>query len=162
VSGTAITRRLQGHTAASRTGLCTCAALAALGCYTYAPSALEAVPVGTGVRALLSTEAQLALRDSVGMRQQTVHGTLLQRDGDRFLLALRAGDREWAVGSHALYQRVALTSRDVLQVEVRRFQRARTTALLLGIAAAATIVTIKVLRKGNPGMAGPPGGGPPE
>ena len=156
-----ITRRLQAHAPAS-TAVRACVALAAVGCYAYTPITLDAVPVGTGVRALLSTETQLALRDSVGLRQQTVQGTLVQRDGDRVLLAVRTGNGASALGSHALHQRVALSSRDVLQVEVRRLQRARTAGLLLGIAAAATVVAIKILGNGNPGTPGPPGGGPPE
>jgi len=132
------------------------------GCYTYVPATLDAVPAGTAVRAVLSTEAQLVLRDSLGLRQQTVQGTLADRDGDRVLLAIRADGGDWRAGSHALYQRVALFPRDVLQVEVKRLHRGRTVGLLVGIAATATVVAIEAVVRGNPGTPEPPGGGPPE
>jgi hypothetical protein len=142
--------------------LWSCAACLSLACYAYVPTSLDAVPAGTAVRAVLSTEAQLVLRDSLGLRQQTVQGTLAERDGDRVLLAIRAEGGDWRAGSHALYQRVALAPRDVLQVEVKRLRRGRTVGLLVGIAAAATVVAIEAVARGNPGTPEPPGGGPPE
>jgi hypothetical protein len=131
-------------------------------CYSYVPVSLDAVPAGTGVRAVLSTEAQLALRDSVGLRSQAVQGTLVDRSEDRLLLAIRADAGVWRAGSPALYQRVAVASRDVLRVEVKQFHRARTVGLVAALTTAAAVLTIEALRKGNPGTPSPPGGGPPE
>ena len=59
-----------------------------LACYRYVPASLDVVPSGSAVRATLSTESQLALRDSLGLRRQTVQGTLVERDGDRLLHVL--------------------------------------------------------------------------
>lgn len=142
--------------------LCLCAVALSLGCYAFVPATLDAVPAGASVRALLSTEAQLALRDSVGLRQQTVQATLVDRGEDRVLLAVRAEDDAWRVGSRALYQRVTLAPRDVLQVEMKRLDRGRTAGLLGALAVVATVGVIQAFRKGNPGTPGPPGGGPPD
>jgi len=144
-----------------RIALGCCAIALVLACYRYVPASLDVVPSGSAVRATLSTEAQLALRDSLGLRRQTVQGTLVERDGDRLLLAVRTDAAEWRAGAPALYQRIAVTPRDVLQVEVKRLQRGRTAGLLAVLAAAATISVIELIRRGNPGTPSG-GGGPPE
>jgi hypothetical protein len=145
-----------------RAALGVAGAALSLGCYSYAPASLELVPAGTPVRALLSTEAQVALRDSLGLEQQRVRGTLVERDGDRVLLAVRFNQGDWRVGSSALYQRIAVAPRDVLQLEVRRLNPGRTAGLFATLAAAATILAIEAYRKLNPGSPVPPGGGPPD
>jgi len=130
-----------------RIALGSCAIALVLACYRYVPASLDVVPSGSAVRATLSTEAQLALRDSLGLRRQTVQGTLVERDGDRLLLAVRTDAAEWRAGAPALYQRIAVTPRDVLQVEVKRLQRGRTAGLLAVLAAAATISVIELIRR---------------
>ena len=145
-----------------RIALRSCAIALVLACYRYVPASLDVVPSGSAVRATLSTEAQLALRDSLGLRRPTVQGTLVQRDGDRLLLAVRTDAAEWRPGAPALYQRIAVTPRDVLEVEVKRLQRGRTAGLLAVLAAAATISVIELIRRGNPGTQSSGGGGPPE
>ncbi len=126
------------------------------------PSSLELVPAGTPVRALLSTEAQVALRDSLGLLQQRVRGTLVDRKGDRLLLAVQSDKSELRTGSPALYQRIGLAQRDVLQLEVKRMARGRTAGLVGLLAAAATLVVVEAIRHGNPGTPQGGGGGPPE
>jgi len=145
-----------------RIALGACAIVLVLACYRYVPASLDVVPSGSAVRATLSTEAQLALRDSLGLQRQTVQGTLVERDGDRLLLAVRTDAAEWRAGAPALYHRIAVTPRDVLQVEVKRLQRGRTAGLLAALAAAATISVIELIRRGNPGTPSSGGGGPPE
>jgi hypothetical protein len=132
-----------------------------LGCYSYVPATLDVVPVGAEVRALLSTDAELALRDSLGVELRPLHGTLIDRQNDRLLLSVRAGVGSRALGSHPLYQRIGVTPRDVVRVDIRRLQRSKTAAVALAIAGAAAFLAIegiKVLRPGSPGG----GGGPPE
>jgi len=132
-----------------------------LGCYAYVPATLDVVPVGAEVRALLSTDAELALRDSLGVELRPLHGTLVDRQNDRLLLSVRAGVGSRALGSQPLYQRIGVTPRDVLRVDIRRLQRSKTVAVALAIAGAVTFLAvegIKVLRPGSPGG----GGGPPE
>jgi hypothetical protein len=138
------------------------AAALGLGCYRYAPATLETVPLGTEVRALVSTERELALRDSLGLSVHPLHGTLVEREAGRVLLAVRTAVGSPAFGSQPLYQHVGLTPQDVLRVDVRRLQRGKTTALALAVASAATLVTLGLLGKLNPGSPGAGGGGPPE
>ena len=79
-----------------------CAAGLSLACYRYVPARLETVAPGNAMRALISTEAQLALRDSLGLRQQWIHATLVDQSGDRVLLAVRSDVGEGRGHSHAL------------------------------------------------------------
>ena len=144
-----------------RVALGSCSIALAVACYRYVPASLDVVPSGSAVRATLSTEAQFALRDSLGQWRQTVQGTLVERDGDRLLLAVRTDAADWRPGAPALYQRIAVTPRDVLQVEVKRLQRGRTAGLFAVLAAAATLSVIELIRRGNPGTPSG-GGGPPE
>lgn len=140
---------------------CSAAALS-LACYGYVPASLDEVAPGTPVRAVLSTEAQRALPESLGLRRRAVQGTLVDRNGDRLLLDVRSDEGQWRGTSRPLYQRVVVAPRDVLQVEVRRLQRGRTYGLLATLTAAATVVTLEAIRRGNPGTPGSSGGGPPE
>jgi hypothetical protein len=133
-----------------------------LGCYTYVPATLEAVPVGTEVRALLSTEKELALRDSLGVELHPLHGTLVERQGARLLLSVRTATGSRELGSQPLYQRVGVTPQDVLRVDVRRLHRTKTAAFALAVASAGALIavaTVAILRPGSPGGGG---GGPPE
>jgi len=132
-----------------------------LGCYAYVPATLDVVPVGAEVRALLSTDAELALRDSLGVELRPLHGTLVDRQNDRLLLSVRTGVGSRALGWQPLYQRIGVTPRDVVRVDIRRLQRSKTVAVALAIAGAAAFLAvegIKVLRPGSPGG----GGGAPE
>jgi hypothetical protein len=91
-----------------------------------------------------------------------VRGTLVDREGDRVLLAVRSDDGDRRAQPRALYQRVALAQRDVLQIGVKRLQKGRTVGLIATLAVAATVLTIRAVKRGNPGTPSPPGGGPPE
>ena len=138
------------------------AAALSVGCYTYTPITLDAVPVGSEVRALLSTEREVALRDSLGVALHPLEGTLVDREDGRLLLSVRVGVGSRELGSQLLYQRVGITPQDVLRVDVRRLQRTKTVAFAVGIASAATLVTLAALGKLNPGSSDGGGGGPPE
>ena len=145
----------------SRAVLVVTGAALTLGCYAYVPAKLDVVPVGAEVRALLSTDAELALRDSLGVELRPLHGTLVDRQNDRLLLSVRTGVGSRTLGSQPLYQRIGVTPRDVVRVDIRRLQRSKTVAVALAIAGAAAFLVvegIKVLRPGSPGG----GGGPPE
>ncbi|HEY3280203.1 MAG TPA: hypothetical protein VGJ83_06800 [Gemmatimonadales bacterium] len=132
------------------------------GCYTYVPATLDAVPVGTEVRALLSTEAELALRDSLGVELRPLRGTLVDRQNGRLLLSVRTATGARELGSQLLYQRIGVTPQDVLRVDVRRLQRTKTVALAVAIAGVATLATLGALGKLNPGGSTGGGGGPPD
>jgi hypothetical protein len=144
-------------TSRSRATLGVVGATLSLGCYTYVPATLEAVPVGTEVRALLSTEKELALRDSLGIEPHPLHGTLVDRQDGRLLLSVRTAIGSRELGSQLLYQRVGVTPQDVLRVDVRRLQRTKTAAFALALASAGALLavaTVAILRPGSPGGVG--------
>lgn len=133
--------------------------LIGLGCYTYVPATVESIPLGAEVRGIVSTEAQLALRDSLGLELSALNGRLVERDQDRLLFTVRSTDGG-AAGS-PLYQRVALAPRDVLRVDIKKLHRARTLALVAVGTAVVTLIALEGLG-GNPGDPSNGGGGPPE
>jgi hypothetical protein len=138
------------------------AAIFVAGCYRYVPTSIEAVPVGARVRALISTETQLVLRDSLGLDLRGLNGTLVGRDDHRVLLQVRTALGSSAFGAKPLYQRIAVSPQNVLRVDVRRVHGLKTGALVAALVAATTVLTIQAIKRGNPGTPGPPGGGPPE
>lgn len=142
-------------------GLMVAALLTALGCYTYAPATIETVPLGASVQGLLATEAQLALRDSLGIGLGPIRGTLLERNGDRVLLAIRSAGTGPGPGAQTLYQRIELAQRDVLRVDVRRLDKTRTALLAVGGLALATVIVVEGFGGGF-GGGDDGGGGPPE
>ena len=75
------------------------------------------------------------------------------RGTSSFVGVLEAADREGGAWR-------AARAGDVLRVDVRKTDGARTALLLGGIAGAATLGIVAALEGGNPGQ-GPNGGGPP-
>jgi hypothetical protein len=146
----------------ARAALIAAGAVFSLGCYTYAPATLDAVPMGAEVQALLSTEAEAGLHDSLGITLRPLHGTLVEREQGRVLFAVRTAVGSPTFGSQPLYQRIGVAPRDVLRVDVRRLHRGKTAALVTSVALAATLATLAALGKLNPGGSGGGGGGPPE
>ncbi len=142
-------------------GLLTLTLLTTLSCYTYAPATIETVPLGASVQGLLSTEAQLALRDSLGIGLGPIRGTLLERNGDRVLMAVRSVGTGPAPGAQTLYQRIEVAQRDVLRVDVRRIDKARTVLLATGALLVATAIVVEGFGGGFFG-GDDGGGGPPE
>jgi hypothetical protein len=145
-----------------RVALCLSGAALSLGCYTYLPTTLDAVPVGGEVHAVLSTERELALQDSLGVSLRPLRATLVARGDDRVLLSVRTAVGSRELGSQGLYQRIGVAPQDVLRVDVRRLQRGKTVALALAVAAVATIAAIETVAILRPGTPDGGGGGPPE
>jgi hypothetical protein len=133
-----------------------------LACYRYAPATLDAVPVGASVRAQISSQAELALRDSFGVNMRVLTGTLVDRQERRLLLQVRTASGAEAFGSQSLYQRIAVSPQDVLRLDVRKLDRVKTGVLTAILAGAAAIVAIKIIGDRRPGTPDVPPGPPPE
>jgi hypothetical protein len=146
----------------SRTLLGLAGATLLLGCYTYVPATLDAVPVGTEVQALLSTEAEGVLHDSLGLTFRPLRGTVVDREQRRVLIAVRTSSGSPAFGSQPMYQRIGVAPQDILRVDVRRLHRSKTGALVVTVALAATLATLGALGKLSPGGRNGGGGGPAE
>lgn len=140
-------------------------ALTAMGlpsCYTYVPATLDSIPVGTEVRALVSTEGQVRLLHEFGIDSRSIAGKLEAGDDQRVRVAVRAVYAPSTPGIPALYQRVELAPRDLLRLEMRRLDRFKTGGLLALLAATAgTTVILAATGTFEGGSPPPPGGGPP-
>jgi len=145
-----------------RTTLCVAAAALSLGCYTYVPTTMDVVPVGARVHALLSSEAEAALHDSLGLDLRALSGTLVERQDTRLLFQVRTASGAPTFGSQPLYQRIAVSPQDVLRVDVRRVSGFKTAALVTAFAGAAVVVAVEVFGFLRPGSPEQPPTGPPE
>ncbi len=135
-----------------------CSALAvSLGCYKYVPGALDTTPVGSKVQALLSTEGQMLLEERVGIYGRTVTGELLEVSGDSVLLAVRSARASAGIGS--LYQRVDFSRSQILRIDQRQLDAARTTGLIAVAAGGLALILSQVFGDSNPGQLEPPDGG---
>jgi hypothetical protein len=129
-------------------------------CYTYATIDPVAARAGDGVRARITPQAATRLAPLLGTGENRVlAGKLIEnRAGDLIIEAPAVV--EVGVGSsiQSLYQRVSVARGDVIELEARRLDRARTGIVA---AAAAVVVTGAVIKAaaGGRGKEGIPGGG---
>ena len=120
-----------------------CSALAvSLGCYKYVPATLDTTPVGSKVHAMLSTEGQMFLEERVGISGQTVTGELLEVSGDSVLLAVQSARASASIGS--LHQRVYFSRSQILRIDQRRPDAARTGGLIAVAAGGLALILSQV------------------
>ncbi len=130
-----------------------------LGCYKYVPGTLETVPVGSGVRAMLSTPAQEELRSRTGINLSLLEGRLIEND-ERLIVSVKAAEGSRMLGNQDLYQRIDVPREGVVRVDVRRVDAARTAGLALVLTGAAAVVVSQAFKGGDPDKPQPPNGGP--
>jgi hypothetical protein len=137
-----------------------CAAGTLAGCYAYRPATWQALPPGTEIRGLLSTEARVGLEERLHRRFDQIDGRLVERNGDSVLVDVR-----WlsTTDGRPLYQRVVLSEQDVLRVDVKRLDKLRTVALVAGLVtiAIASVATGFWSTGGDDGGGGGPNEAPP-
>lgn len=122
------------------------------GCYTYAPTPGPVTPQ-TDVLLLMSTEAQIRLRDRLGLDARQLEGRVVEASSDSLLVEVPSTGPFAGVGGEKLYQRVDLARSDVLEALTRVPSPARTAALLAGFGAgAAVILATQVFNDQNPGQ----------
>ena len=145
-----------------RTLLLTLASAAtSVSCYRYVPAAPEVVPVGSEVRALLSTEGQVSMLNAVGLDARSIVGRLEASDGDALRFAVRAPFALARPGAPEEYVRFALVPRDVLRLELRRLDKAKTGAFAGALLAVTSAIVILAVRGEFSGGSQPPPGGQP-
>ena len=118
--------------------------------------------MGTHVRALVSTEAQMRLRDSLALDARQLTGALVEREADRVIVEVRTGTGAPEFGSQPLFQRIGLGRADVLRVDERRMSVVRTGLFAVAVAGAAVFVVVEGLGALLPGTPETPGGEPSE
>lgn len=135
--------------------------LASGACYRYVPTTVETVPEGATVRALLSVSGEERARQ-LGVYGRVVQGTVLARDGGAVSLFVPTAPISVEFGARPLYQQLDLAAEDVLRVDVRELDQAKTFSLLAGGAAGLALVTVRGFTGGGPGPRPNPSDEPPE
>jgi len=132
-------------------------ALVSMGCYTYAPTTLDSVPLNAEVSALLSTEAQISLEERTGLQTRELRGELVDRNADIVLIAVPSTG---PFTGEQLRQRVDVAPRDILRMEVRRPAPARTAGLMTALVGVGVLIVVLATGESNPGSTPtePPGG----
>jgi len=135
-----------------------CVVLSATACYSYTPIQPGAVQPGLSVRARVSAAAGERIAPLLGTTPRVLTGKLISDVRDTVIMEVPSVTQA-AIGStvQTLHQRVSLPKSDVIEWEIRTLDRRRTYALVVGAAAVAVSVLIKL--KGEPGSNGPPGDG---
>lgn len=127
------------------------------GCYTYARTP-EPVTPHVEVALLMSTEAQLRLRERLGLDVRELHGRVVDVSPDSLMVEVPSTSPFVGVGGGSgggdqLYQRVDLARSDVLETRTRVPSPVRTAALLAGVGAGtAVILATQVFTTQNPGQ----------
>lgn len=131
------------------------------GCFAYVPVDPGAVRPDDDVRARVSA-ARAAELDPLLMRDARVlEGRVLEAGGDLLLEVPVASDLR-GVRVETLHQRIRLPQQDVLELELRRFDRTRTALVLGSGLAVALAVVIHQLTRESGGDTQPPGPDPTE
>jgi hypothetical protein len=107
--------------------------LSSTACYRYVPARTGAVPTGTEVRVHVTPEAAARVEPVVGSSLQQVDGQL-ESWGSEVVLAVRVPSGEGAI-ERDLRNRVILAPTEVIAIEVRERDRARTAILTAGLTA---------------------------
>ena len=130
-------------------------------CYTYAPIEPGVVQPGTGVRARVSASGAERLAPLLGTTRESrvLSGTLVDVRSDTLIVQVPTVAQA-AVGTSVepLHQRLSIPRTELLELETRRLDRARTAAVAGGVAVVVGTVVIRSLRV-DPGKDGPPGNG---
>ncbi len=133
-----------------------------LGCYSYVPATLDAVPRGAKLRVLLSEEAERRLA-SYGVQQgRTLSGEVQGRHGDQVELLALSVPMGAGRGMRPLYQEVTLAPADVVRVDQRRLDPVRTGMVAAAAAAATGVLAWQAFLGPGEATPPPPGGGPAE
>jgi hypothetical protein len=135
-----------------------------VGCYTYAPIEPPAVRPGTGVRVRVSAAGADRLEPLLGTSSaRLLSGVLIENRTDTIIVQVPSVvPAEVGTALQTLYQRVSIPRTDLLELETRRLDRFRTTALAGAAALVITAGVIKAVRSDAGKEASPGGGGPGE
>lgn len=125
------------------------AVLLLCGCHSYVPTTTQAMPVGSHFRAMMSTEAQVALRDRIGYDSQFVEGRLVEAVGDSLLFSVRTSTSSREFGRQSFYQRLDVLRGDILRVDMRKADIVRTGVVVGMVAGGATLAVLQAF--GDPG-----------
>jgi hypothetical protein len=129
-------------------------------CYTYAPIEPGSIQPGVGVRARVSGSAADRLAPLLGTSNpRLVSGRLVDTRADTIIVEVPTV-MQASIGSsvETLHQRISISRSELVELETRRLDRFRTTAIAGGVAIVLGAVVLSALGD-DPGYNGPPGPG---
>ena len=104
-----------------------------LGCFTYVPAEVEAVPLGTRVRARLTPTGAQAFSTRTGMERETVNGTLVEKRGNSIVFLVRSVSGFQSSSSlDNLYQQIDVPRQDIMLVERKKVHPVKTGVAIAG------------------------------
>jgi len=123
-----------------------------LGCFNYVPVDMETVPLGTEVRAHLTTEGRQALWARTGIQRELLSGTLMEQRASSVVFWVRSvSGFESDASFDNLYQQIDIPRQDVLRLDRKKLDVFRTGATVaIGLGAAG--FTLYNALKGEPGI----------
>jgi len=140
-------------------GLCAMPLL--VGCYTYAPIEPAAVPAGVEVRARITGAASDRVAPLLGsFNTRELVGNVVENNGGAIVLQVSTGAMPNVAELIVPMQtRIPLTAADMVSLERRKVDVARTSIFVGAIAAGVALAAVAALHAGGEGDAGK---GPPE
>lgn len=113
-----------------------------LGCYRYVPARMDEIALGAEVRARVSAEAAIRLSEVLDSEDRLLEGKLLERDDSTTLLLVPVATRQNPARIETLHQRLSIPRGEIVDLELKRLDRTRTSALIvLGAVAAGVVVS---------------------
>lgn len=137
-------------------------ALGGAGCYSHRVVSPEELSRETDVRVRVSSEYRYVLRDVLDYEATTLHGRVIGSDPAGLAVDVPVGRLQAGVRSTPLLQRFHIPWSQILEVEARTLDRARTSAALAGVAAVIGALTLLVLGGEAGGLVEMPPGGSDE
>jgi hypothetical protein len=134
------------------------------GCYTYAPVQASALQPGMGVRARVSASTAERIAPLLGMSDARVlTGKLIERSAGALIVEVPTTVQAGQAGAvQSLSQRISIAPGEIVDLESRRLDRAR-TAIVVGAVGVVTISSAIAALHNDPGTNTSGGGSsPPE
>lgn len=131
------------------------------GCYAYAPIEPAAVRPGTGVRVRVSAAGADRIAPLLGASDaRRLSGRLVDTRADTMIVEVPSVRQTSLAGAmEPLHQRVSIPRSDLLELETRRLDRLRTTAVAGSAVIIVAVIAINALEKDHASGGTPPGGG---
>ncbi len=126
-------------------------------CYTYMPAQVETIPAGDHVRVVVTRQGRLALPESFEPEGPFITGKFVRVEADRFFLSIPVAQQQQGFFVSQIAQEISLRTGEVVQMELRKLDRAKTGLFVVGTAAAAAAVVYGIIEAGRR----PEGGNPP-
>jgi hypothetical protein len=129
------------------------------GCFSYIPARPGEVEAGVDVRARISPDASARIAPLLGAADaRRLDGKLIELGGDTLIVEVPTVMLSNSEFGRTPNQRVSIARSDLVELEVRKLDRARTVGVVGGGALVLGVTLINAL-KGEPGKEPLPGGG---